>query len=34
VVRTDLQPAITLAEIQQLVAQYNAQPGVTAIAIA
>jgi hypothetical protein len=34
VVRTDLSPAITLAEVQQLVAQYNAQPGVTAIAIA
>ena len=34
VVRTDLQPAITLVEVQQLVAQYNAQPGVTAIAIA
>jgi hypothetical protein len=33
VVRTDLAPAITLAEVQQLVAQYNAQPGVTAIAV-
>jgi hypothetical protein len=33
VVRTDLQPAITLAQVQQLVAQYNAQPGVAAIAI-
>ena len=33
VVRTDMQPAITLAEVQQLVEQYNAQPGVTAIAI-
>jgi hypothetical protein len=29
-----MQPAITLAEVQQLVAQYNAQPGVTALAIA
>jgi hypothetical protein len=34
VVRTDMPPAITLTEVQQLVAQYNAQPGVTAIAIA
>ena len=34
VVRTDMQPAITLTQIQQLVAQYNAQPGVAAIAIA
>ena len=33
VVRTDLQPAVTLAEIQQLVAQYNAQPGVTPVAV-
>lgn len=33
VVRTDLAPAITLAEVQQLVTQYNAQPGVTAIVI-
>ena len=33
VVRTDMQPPITLAEVQQLVAQYNAQPGVAAIAI-
>jgi len=33
VVRTDIQQAITLAEVQQLVAQYNAQPGVTAIAV-
>ena len=33
VVRTDMQPAITLAQVQALVAQYNAQPGVTAITI-
>ena len=33
VVRTDLAPAITLAAVQQLVTEYNAQPGVTAIAI-
>jgi hypothetical protein len=33
VARTDLQPTITLTEVQQLVAQYNAQSGVTAIAI-
>ena len=33
VVRTDMQPAITLAQIQQLVAQYNEQPGVAAITI-
>jgi hypothetical protein len=33
VVRTDLQPAITVADVQQFVAQYNAQPGVAAIAI-
>ena len=35
VVRTDIQQqqAITLAQVEQLVALYNAQPGVTAIAI-
>jgi hypothetical protein len=35
VVRTDMPqpPTITLAQVQQLVAQYNAQPGVTAIPI-
>jgi hypothetical protein len=33
VVRTDLQPAITLAQVQALVAEYNEQPGVTAIAV-